>query len=264
MSEPAPWGLLLAPHAAMAAHAQGRPPGWLSASEMQRLAALRSAARQSVFVGCRHALRLLLAQDDGQSAHWHLGSAAERGPWVERGPCSGGEGALPQLSLSHSGAWLACAKAPVAVGVDIEVHTGQRMRDVRALADMVCSPAEQAWLLALPPAMQQQGFVQLWCLKEAFFKCTGTGLNLQKIRQWGWRSGLPSHTDRGTAVPTAYARLWWGGGEAGEQLCLALCARQPVPALQPRQAMTAPAAPWAWQLVQDWCLYPELDSGTPH
>ena len=240
----------------MAAKALAQTSGWLGDSEQQRLAGLHAEARQSLFLGCRYALRLLLAEDEKQVGTWTLGSAAERSPWVERYAVASNS-PLPHLSLSHSGTWLVCAKAPVPVGVDLEVQSPYRKRNVQALAELVCAPAEQSWLMAQPAELQQQCFVQLWCLKEAYFKCLGTGVDLEKIRRWAW---LPS-TSALVTEPVAYARLWQATAETGESLYLAMCALYPLPDLIPWQADAE--LPMKWHRVSDWLLHASEGSVSP-
>ena len=254
--EAAPWGLLLAPQAAMAAQAGAQPFGWLSDSEQHRLAGLRTAARQSVFVACRFALRQLLVEGGGAVEAWRLGSCAERAPWVEREAGHMGPGTAPLLSLSHSGGWIACAKAPVPIGVDLEVQPASRVRDVQALSALVCAPAEQEWLLSQSVEVQQQGFLQLWCLKEAYFKCLGIGLDLEKIRRSSWRmhpaSSVPDGAKRAHAPNTAlaHARVWLALTDDGAWVCIALCALDPLPELTP--SVDGPA--FHWQSVTEWSL----------
>lgn len=254
----APWGLLLSAQTLMGLHARQQPAGWLSDSEQQRLASL-AADRQSLYLACRYALRLLLAQPGGSTTDWSLGSAAERGPWVESFRCAGDQ-PLPQLSLSHSRGWLACAKAPVPVGVDLELQPHARQRDVPALAALVCAPSEQAWLQSLPAVQQTQHFLQLWCLKEAYFKCLGTGLDWARIRMQAWRRVEDAaHADAGADMagtgPIAHAWLWQAHTGAGEQLVLALCAFQPVPQQRPH-VLGLPQS-LEWLPVSAWQLYPE-------
>lgn len=248
MSVKASWGVLLAPQAAMTAKALAQTSGWLGDSEQQRLACLNSEARQSLFLGCRYALRLLLAEDEKQVDAWTLGSAAECSPWVERYANARGP-ALPQLSLSHSGAWLACAKAPVAVGVDLEVQSPYRTRNIQTLAELVCAPAEQNWLRSQAEELQQQCFVQLWCLKEAYFKCLGTGVDLEKICHWTWRPNTSSPLKK----PVAYARLWEATTETQDTLHLAVCALQDLPELMPWQTDCGGALDW--RSITSWLLY---------
>lgn len=75
------------------------------------------------------------------------------------------------FNLSHSGPWAVCALCAAPVGVDIQEERPLRRNLVRRFA-----PAEQALLEALPETARQSAFYDLWCLKEAYCKCTGDGL----------------------------------------------------------------------------------------
>ncbi len=75
------------------------------------------------------------------------------------------------FNLSHSGQWAVCALCAAPVGVDIQQERPLRRNLLRRFA-----PAEQALLEALPDEERQAAFYDLWCLKEAFCKCTGDGL----------------------------------------------------------------------------------------
>ncbi|MCD7757781.1 MAG: 4'-phosphopantetheinyl transferase superfamily protein, partial [Clostridiales bacterium] len=75
------------------------------------------------------------------------------------------------FNLSHSGPWAVCALCAAPVGVDIQEERPLRRNLLRRFA-----PAEQTLLESLPEAERQSAFYDLWCLKEAFCKCTGDGL----------------------------------------------------------------------------------------
>lgn len=261
MSIPAPWGLLLGSQSICLEKAQALTHNWMSESEQRRLSAQQTVARRESFVACRYALRLLLAEDARQVTAWRLGSVAEQSPWVEASAqTKNGEApSLPKLSLSHSGTWLACAKAPVPIGVDLEVQGNDRLRNVRALAELVCASSELQQLQSLPADMQQSHFFQLWCLKEAYFKCLGTGINLSRIRKNVWHG---SSTPMGGQVRrfkeqpvVAYGNLWQASLKDGNTLYLALCALQPLPRITPWQV---PDVPITWNdPPTEWCLYEE-------
>lgn len=76
------------------------------------------------------------------------------------------------VSLSHSGGYALCARAPVgwAVGVDLE---RVRSRDTEALAAWVCDESERAWLRDAAADQRLERFYMLWTLKEAFVKAAG-------------------------------------------------------------------------------------------
>lgn len=249
------WGLLIGSQSSMFVQAQQLRPGWLSDSELQRLTGL-SSARQQMFLACRYALRLLLAESAEQLEKWRLSSHSGHAPRVEHGhKCDAPE---PMLSLSHSSGMLVCVKAPVAVGVDIEVQKPSRFRDALAIAEFVCSQAERAWLAELTPDAQQRGILQLWCLKEAYFKCIGSGINFSHISEMSWSPVSGDCTVAEGAVTIAYARLWRGVNSEGDNVYLALCTQdRPLPALSPH--IDEECLSLAWHEIAEWRLFlPDL------
>lgn len=262
MSMTAPWGLLLSAQSACLEKARALPDGWMSDSEQLRLSVPQSVAREASFIACRYGLRLLLAEDEGELPAWRLGSVAAQKPWVETSPqlISEKRNSLPQLSLSHSGAWLACAKAPVPIGVDFEVQRcGGRPRNVQAIAGLVFARSELLHLQQLDADGQQQYFFQLWCLKEAYFKCLGTGLDFLKIKKNAWHRtpvsmGINSKHLLGR-LPVAYGRLWQASlDEDGGSLYLALCSLQALPTnipLQMSEVAISRVNSTEWQLYED-------------
>lgn len=215
--------LLLAAQAPLAARTQHMPPGWLSAGEQARLATLQHPARRAEFLACRHALRQLLALGSNTSAgDWRLDAPEGRAPHLNAQHHGEQAAASTHLSLSHSGAYLACALGHgQPVGIDLEVkdlHAGRR--DVLALAAMACSPGELAQLQALDegPARYRY-FLQIWSLKEAYFKCTGTGVDFSAIRSIQCApSGKP-----GQGQVLAHARAWHGATAGGQAVLLSVC-----------------------------------------
>lgn len=76
------------------------------------------------------------------------------------------------FSLSHSGAFAACALSSAPVGVDIE-----QMAEIDlALAKRFFHPEETARILGNDDPVDS--FYQHWTLKESYLKCLGTGLSL--------------------------------------------------------------------------------------
>lgn len=75
------------------------------------------------------------------------------------------------FNLSHSGGWAVCALAEMPVGVDI-----QEARLVRCSVARRFAPSEQKLLNGLTGDQRQNALLDLWCLKEAYCKCTGKGL----------------------------------------------------------------------------------------
>lgn len=215
--------LLLAAQAPLAAGARQRAPGWLTGSEEARLAGMQNPARREEFIACRYALRQLLAMAHGTTAdHWRLDAPEGRAPHLNAQHHGEEVTAATHLSLSHSAAYLACAAAPHPVGIDLEVKDleSSSRRDVLALAGMACTPGELAQLQPLDdgPARQRH-FLQIWSLKEAYFKCMGTGVDFAAIRRIECQpAGLPS---RGQVL--VHARAWQGTTAGGHAVLLSVC-----------------------------------------
>ncbi len=217
--------LLLAAQPPLAARAQQQPqqaPGWLTGSETDRLAAMQHPARCQEFIACRHALRHLLAMASNTTAgDWRLEAPEGRAPHLNAQHHGEAAAATTRLSLTHSAAYIACAAAAHPVGIDLEVKDLRASRrDVLALAAMACTPGELAQLQALDDGpMRLRHFLQIWSLKEAYFKCTGTGVDFAAIRRIECLpAGLPS---RGQVL--AHARAWHGATAGGHAVLLSVC-----------------------------------------
>ncbi|SDA55672.1 MULTISPECIES: 4'-phosphopantetheinyl transferase superfamily protein [unclassified Janthinobacterium] len=139
----------------------------LSAQEQARAARYRGDALQRGYRRARAALRHILAHHTGQPP---ATLALAEGPLGK--PVL--DGLALHFNLSHSGALALVAVASVPVGIDLEQRRARF--DAAALAPLVCGPAEQADLAALPPALRQRHFLQLWTHKEAYCKLLGMGL----------------------------------------------------------------------------------------
>lgn len=198
-------------------------PGWLSKSEEARLEGMQNRARREEFIACRWALRQLLATGTSTPASdWRLDAPEGRAPHLNAQHHGADALVATHLSLSHSGACLACAVAPCQVGIDLEVKHIQSpgRRDVLALAAMACSPGEQAQLQALGdgPARQRH-FLQIWSLKEAYFKCMGTGVDFAAIR----RIECVPAGQLGQEQVLASAYSWHGATKPGLDVLLSVC-----------------------------------------
>ena len=79
-------------------------------------------------------------------------------------------------SLSHAGAFVACAVAGYHVGIDIERSDRPEADD--QLARRICSPPELHELAQTPPQRRPRALVRLWVRKEALAKALGVGLKL--------------------------------------------------------------------------------------
>lgn len=77
----------------------------------------------------------------------------------------------PNISLSHSGPWVACAISSVApVGIDIERH--RTTRNFPAIAEAGFGPEERR----RSAAGSMSAFYRIWTIREAIAKATGEGL----------------------------------------------------------------------------------------
>ncbi|WP_173980334.1 4'-phosphopantetheinyl transferase superfamily protein [Magnetospirillum sp. UT-4] len=98
---------------------------------------------------------------------WRIEADADGRPLVVGGDGSRG----PDLSLSHSGAWVAAALAGQGrVGVDVE--TLRPGRDARGIADAWLSQPERRAVAA----EGQGALLAFWCMREAVAKAIGGGL----------------------------------------------------------------------------------------
>lgn len=189
--------LRIAPVAQLAQEAQADGRAWLSPSEVSRLARISAPGRRAEFIAGRWLARELLALAGGGPAlQWKL-SAPESGPPLAQGP--GGSAPL-YVGISHSGGRVACAVASALLGLDIEVP--RPGRDVRALAEVICSPDEQSRLAAEPGRVEWL-FYQCWTLKEAWLKSSGEDLSPGRLAQL--------HTEPALGR-SGNARVWQANG----------------------------------------------------
>lgn len=205
----------------MGARAQQLAAGWLSESEQARLAAMRHPHRRQEFVACRYALRSLLATaTETPVEHWCLDAPEGRAPRLNAQRHGAHAVASTHLTLSHSSSYLACAVARQPAGVDVEVENSRSSRqDALALAAQACSVYEVQQLRAVGCELSRRRmFVQWWSLKEAYFKCIGTGVDFSYIQRIECR---PAVDDAARAL--AHARSWSGQTTLGQDVVLSAC-----------------------------------------
>lgn len=205
----------------MWAHAQQLETGWLTESEQIRLAAMQHQQRRQEFVACRYALRSLLANATETTVeHWWLDAPEDRAPRLNAQRHGAQAVAATHLTLSHSGSYLACAVAAQPVGVDIEVENSRSAnRDALALAALACSAYEAQQLRAIDCELSRRSmFVQWWSLKEAYFKCLGTGVDFLSIQRIECRLAVDD-----VAQPLAHGRSWSGNTTLGQDVVLSAC-----------------------------------------
>ena len=208
--------------------AQAAPPKqWLSATETERLAALRSARRRASFLAARWQARWLLAHAfGGDPADWPLDAPHDAAPRVLQRPDL-------VLSISHSGNIVASAVAPRPVGLDLEQP--RPGRDIPGLVALCCTRSERALFGVLPPDEREAWFHELWTVKEAWLKRRGEWLAPSRLQQI-----------EAAAAATGEIRTWRGAG-FHVALCVdeaqQLCWWTPEPARSRRWSVVADRAP---------------------
>jgi 4'-phosphopantetheinyl transferase len=240
--------LLVAAQAAMGAHAQQLQPGWLTESEQARLATMQHPQRRQEFVACRYALRSLLATaTETTVAHWRLDAPEGQAPQLNAQRHGAHAVASTRLTLSHSGSYLACAVAAQPVGVDIEVENSRSSkRDALALAALACSAHEVQQLRATDCELSRRRmFVQWWSLKEAYFKCLGTGVDFSSVQRIECRLAVDD-----TARPLAHGRSWSGKTTRGQDVVLSACSLD----RSTRPYALLGGEDIAWRSQSDWVL----------
>lgn len=84
-------------------------------------------------------------------------------------------GSPMEFSLSHTRGFVACAVAPVRIGIDVEWL--DRKVEVKDIVEHHFNASEASSLNGLPAEERRDRFFQLWTLKEAFFKALGCGIS---------------------------------------------------------------------------------------
>ena len=129
---------------------------WLSASEQSRLARLKVASRRDQFLSGHWLVRCLLSQHFGQPpSAWQLVERTNLPPAVLGF-------ADVQVSLSHSGDWIAAAISSAAIGIDLEQR---RARDGLLRFQHLLLAQNEA-----PDSLDLDQLLQRWVAKEAWIK----------------------------------------------------------------------------------------------
>jgi 4'-phosphopantetheinyl transferase len=123
------------------------------------------------FVAARCTLRRLLARYTGHPPE------NIRFRYSERGKPSLDSDTSLRFNISHShGQALFALAYNIDIGVDIEQVRPMRPIAVEQLAQRFFAPAEYDAIVALPEAVRQDAFFDLWVRKEAYLKACGAGL----------------------------------------------------------------------------------------
>lgn len=177
-----------------AARAEAAATGWLGDGEQARLAGIAAEPRRRQFLAARWLMRDLLRQHapDSRPEDWSVSAAADGPPQVRLR-----QGADPaterlHLSISHSGAWVACALADHPVGIDLEARPPRRPRDLDALMHGIGSAGELGRWQQTAAAARELAFYRLWVIKEAWLKARGEGITPGRLRQLHTRLATPA------------------------------------------------------------------------
>ena len=81
-----------------------------------------------------------------------------------------------QISLSHSGPWVACSLGKTASGVDVEKKRSLSSLNM-TVAKRFFRPTEYEYLENLTEAQQEITFRRYWTIKESYLKYLGVGLS---------------------------------------------------------------------------------------
>jgi 4'-phosphopantetheinyl transferase len=181
----------------------------------------------------------------------HLGVPPDRVPLDRTCPDCGrphgrprlaGAAGGPELSVSHSGRWVAVA-AHLGGPVGVDVEQVKEDLDVTALARITMAPDERRSLAEAPD--RAAAFTRLWCRKEAVVKLTGDGLraDLAEVEVTGYDE--PAALLRWPRHPALPGRLVLRDldTEPGYAACLAVLADGPVRVAQHRAATLFDDAP---------------------
>jgi phosphopantetheinyl transferase len=143
------------------------------AGDAARAATITSVRRRRQFLAGRRLLWDALARAYGDAAirDWAL-VLADAGQPVLRGPGA----RTPAVTISHSGAYVACAIAEAGyLGLDIEVRRPRRWEDLTAT---VFDGTERETIDAMAEPARLLRCYELWTLKEAILKAWGRGLSI--------------------------------------------------------------------------------------
>jgi 4'-phosphopantetheinyl transferase len=131
---------------------------------------------------------------------WHFEKNVSGKPYIVG---SDGESHTTEFSLSHTRGFVACAASLARVGIDVE-RTRPHI-DYQEIARSNFSHLEIQALEELPPSARTTRVLELWTLKEAFLKATGSGLaarldgiSFELLPPGGIRFHAPNDVDVGS------------------------------------------------------------------
>ncbi|MCL1036339.1 4'-phosphopantetheinyl transferase superfamily protein [Shewanella submarina] len=155
----------------------------LSQDERQRQAGFTHAKAGRANLVSRAMLRHVLSRHSDLAPHqWRFVTGEQGKPALcEQQTRQFGLG----FNVSHSGDWL-CIAVIEGIGVvkgaadqreiGVDIERFRRGVSVDSVLNRFFAPDESASLMAMPTALREQRFFDLWALKESFIKATGQGL----------------------------------------------------------------------------------------
>lgn len=154
---------------------------WLSDSEQTRVAALRIEARRKHYLAGHWLVRELLSRAFGEKpAYWSLQERKSLAPKVINGDQE------LQISISHSGDWIAAAVSDVAIGIDIE----QRPRQLDASLETLLLNADE-----MPGSLDSDALLQRWVAKEAWLKARASSALPVQLKSLQLTTAPPEYAD---------------------------------------------------------------------
>lgn len=151
----------------------------LDDAERSRMACFAIERNRVEYVAAHALTRALLGRMTGLPAPAFGFRAGERGKPVAL--CDGRPLDV-RFNLSHTAGMVAVA-AVIGPELGVDVEAVDRKVDL-AVADRYFFGAEARWLASLEPDRQQEGFLRLWTLKEAYIKATGQGMSQALDEFW--------------------------------------------------------------------------------
>lgn len=223
----APW-LQVEPIRSVLRRAPAGVSDWLSPSERERYAGLRVASRANQFLAGHWLVREgLAARYGGEPKDWPLRERRSLPPRPERQDCPA------QVSIAHSGDWVAAAVADEPIGIDLE----QRRPRPGLLAFAHLLRAEDD-----PPEPDEDALLQRWVIKEAWIKRHGFSALPERLAGLAIRPCSPDRAD---------VRLW-SSDALHLGVCLEPAIREAAAASEslrePASASLSLATPGYWQV----------------
>ncbi len=139
----------------------------LSADEQNRFNRLQNQLAARQFFAGRVLLRYMLCK------HYNFSNDAIKIAYNRYGKPLLNDNSL-QFSIAHSKAWLVCAVAADAIGIDVEKIAAWRER----VAKRFLSKSEYSALTELSTTEKTEQFYSIWTLKESYSKAIGRGLTV--------------------------------------------------------------------------------------